>query len=90
MNAVYDVYKEDGLVMLAVNGREKESLVAEFIESEGFTFPVLLDPDGQVMGIYSVYSFPTTFIIDRNGVIRHVQTGSISAQDFEMVIAPLL
>lgn len=90
MNAVYDAYKDDGLVMLAVNGREKESLVAEFIESEGFTFPVLLDPEGQVMGIYSVYSFPTTFIIDRDGVIQHVQTGSISASDFEMVIAPLL
>jgi len=90
MNAVYDAYKEDGLVMLAVNGREEESLVSSFIESEGFTFPVLLDPQGQVMSIYSVYSFPTTYIIDRDGVIQHVQTGPISAQDFEMVIAPLL
>jgi len=90
MNAVYDAYKEDGLVMLAVNGREEESLVADFINTEGFTFPVLLDPAGQVMSLYSVYSFPTTYIIDRDGVIQHVQTGPISAQDFEMVIAPLL
>lgn len=90
MNAVYDAYKGDGLVMLAVNGREEESLVAEFINAEGFTFPVLLDPSGQVMGLYSVYSFPTTYIIDRDGIIQHVQTGPISAQDFEMVIAPLL
>ncbi len=90
INAVYDAYAADGLVMLAVNGREEESLVSSYIESEGFTFPVLLDPEGQVMSIYSIYSFPTTYIIDRDGVIRHVQTGPISAQDFEMVISPLL
>ncbi len=90
MNAVYDAYHEDGFVLLAVNGREEESLVSKFINEEGFTFPVLLDPQGQVMSIYSVYSFPTTYIIDRDGVIRYVQTGPISAQDFEKIIVPLL
>ena len=90
MNAVYDAYEADGLVMLAVNGREEESLVSSFIESEGFTFPVLLDPAGQVMSIYSIYSFPTTYIVDRDGVIKYMHTGPISAQDFEMMISPLL
>ena len=90
INNFYERYQADGLVVLAVNAKENESLVRPFIESSGFTFPVLLDPVGEIVNQYQVRSFPTTVIIDRDGIVRHIQVGMISEAELEAIIAPLL
>ncbi|MCB9422286.1 MAG: TlpA family protein disulfide reductase [Ardenticatenaceae bacterium] len=90
INAFYERHQEEGLVVLAVNAKESESLVRPFIEASGFTFPVLLDPAGSVVNQYQIRSFPTTLIIDRDGVVRHIQVGMISEQELESIVAPLL
>ena len=90
INAFYEAHQAEGLVVLAVNVKEGESLVRPFIEANGFTFPVLLDPAGSVVNQYQVRSFPTTVIIDRDGVVRHIQVGMISEEELETAVAPLL
>lgn len=90
INAFYERHQADGLVVLAVNARESESLVRPFIEANQFTFPVLLDPAGSVVNQYQVRSFPTTVIIDRDGIVRHVQIGLISEEELESIVAPIL
>ena len=86
----YQTHKSDGVVVLAVNGREPESTVRPFIESNNFTFPVLMDFDGTVGLQYAARSFPTTFVIDRNGRIQHVKVGEITEAELEQVVTPLL
>jgi peroxiredoxin len=90
INAFYEAHQAEGLVVLAVNAKESESLVRPFIESSGFTFPVLLDPAGAVVNQYQVRSFPTTVIIDRDGVVRHIQVGLISEEELKTAVSPLL
>jgi peroxiredoxin len=90
INNFYETHQEEGLVVLAVNAQESESQVRPFIESSGFTFPVLLDPAGSVVDQYQVRSFPTTIVIDRDGVVRHIQVGMISEEELEGIITPLL
>lgn len=90
INAFYERHQAEGLVVLAVNAKESESLVRPFIESNNFTFPILLDPAGSVVNQYQVRSFPTTIIIDRNGIVRHIQVGMISETELEEIVAPLL
>jgi cytochrome c biogenesis protein CcmG/thiol:disulfide interchange protein DsbE len=90
INAFYEAHQDKGLVVLAVNAKESEGLVRPFIEASGFTFPVLLDPAGSVVNQYQVRSFPTTVIIDRDGVVRHIQVGMISEEELEGIVAPLL
>ncbi len=90
LNRFYETYRADGLVVLAVNGQESESTVRPFITSNNFTFPVLLDLDGEVARQYMARSFPTTYVIDRNGRIQHVQVGQISESELEQVVTPLL
>jgi peroxiredoxin len=90
INAFYEQHQAEGLVVLAVNAKESESLVRPFIEANGFTFPVLLDPAGSVVNQYQVRSFPTTIVIDRDGVVRHIQVGMISEEELEGIVAPLL
>jgi peroxiredoxin len=44
------------------------------------TFPLLLDPDGEVQALYRVRGYPTTFFVDEAGVIRHVHVGAMDAE----------
>ncbi len=90
INAFYQAYQDRGLVVLAVNVRESEATVRPFIETSSFTFPVLLDPAGKIVDQYQVRSFPTTLIIDRDGVIQYIHTGMISPEELEAVVTPLL
>ncbi|MDR2542561.1 MAG: TlpA family protein disulfide reductase [Treponema sp.] len=86
MEVLYQRYKEHGLEMLAVNLRENPNEVRQFIQENGYTFPVLLDLDGRVGARYGVRGIPTTLIIDRQGRIIGRLVGSIywdTSQVFE-------
>ena len=90
LNRFYEAHRDEGFVILAVNEQEDVGTVRPFIQANNFTFPVLLDMQGRVAQQYSTRSFPTTFIIDRDGMIQHVQTGEISERELEAIVLPLL
>ncbi len=90
LNAYYQANKDKGFVVLAVNDQEDATTVNNFIKTSRFTFPVLLDTQHQVLDTYNVRALPTTFIIDRDGVIRYVHMGEISRQQLEEIVGPLL
>jgi len=54
----------------------------KFAEETGATFPLLSDTDKQVAKAYGVLSFTrlfanrVTFVIDNEGIIRHIDEGS--------------
>lgn len=77
MEKLYQQYKDQGLEMLAVNLRENRNTVQQFIQQNGYTFPVPLDLNGRVGSMYGISSIPTTFIINREGMIIGRVVGSI-------------
>jgi cytochrome c biogenesis protein CcmG, thiol:disulfide interchange protein DsbE len=90
LNRFYEAHRDEGLVILAINEQEDVGTVRPFIQTNNLSFPVLLDSQGRVAQQYTTRSFPTTFIIDRDGVIQHVQTGEISEHELEAIVLPLL
>lgn len=70
-----------GLVILAVNIGENVTTVREFIDESGFTFPILLDSNQNVTLRYNVRSIPTTFFLDRSGVIQDVKVGAFISEE---------
>lgn len=90
INAFYEAHKDEGFVVLAVNSQEDAATVDAFIQAKSFHFPVALDSRGEVMNLYQAPGLPTTYIIDRNGAIRYIQTGTITKQQLETIIEPLL
>jgi len=72
---VYDEWQEMGLVLLAINIGESPSQVEEFMQSRGLSLPVLLDTEGKVAGQYGIRAIPTTFFIDREGIIQDMKVG---------------
>ena len=90
LNRFYETYRARGVVVLAVNSQENAATVNQFITANGFTFPVLLDSEGEVMARYNVRGLPTTFIIDRSGAIHFIRSGAVTYQELEKIVQPLL
>jgi len=72
-------WQETGLRILAVDAAEPEETVRDFLENNGLTFTVMIDPDQQVFLDYDIRSIPTTFFIDRDGIISSVKIGAFAA-----------
>lgn len=56
---------------------EKDEIIA-FLDENEYTFPTVFDETGEVFRDYYVYSFPTTFLIDKEGNIFGYQIGMMS------------
>ncbi len=79
---IYNDYKDDGFVVLGVNMTQQDtaSNIAPFVEEYGLTFPILLDKTGTTAEAYQMNSLPSTFFIDRKGIIREVVIGGPMAE----------
>lgn len=73
----YETYKDLDVVILGVNLTDQDSLkeVESFVHEFGLTYPILLDRDGAVGLLYELSGLPTTFFINREGIIRTVVIG---------------
>ena len=73
----YEAYKDLDVVILGVNLTDQDSLkeVESFVHEFGLTYPILLDRDGAVGLLYQLSGLPTTFFINREGIIRTVVIG---------------
>lgn len=80
LQAIHNEFGPQGVVVLAVNQKEKLSNVERFAHDNGIKFAVWLDEDGWAGNIYQVHSIPTTYFIDEDGIIRAVQTGSMTRE----------
>jgi peroxiredoxin len=75
LNKLYAKYKERGFEILYISVDEQSDLykIAPFAKEHKLGFPVLLDQETKAL--YNVKVFPTTIFIDREGNIRHRDTG---------------
>ena len=67
MQKLYETWDKDKFVMLAVNIGESREKVRSFAESNGYTFPILLDEDQKVARKYGIRGIPATYLIDEQG-----------------------
>ena len=49
-----------------------------FVQQQGLTFPTLLDENGVASKGYRVVGIPTSFFINREGVIQAQHTGPLN------------
>lgn len=63
------------LEILALDSAEPLEDVKAFLALMKLDFTILLDPDGAITKRWKVFGLPTTFLIDRQGRIRHVLSG---------------
>jgi peroxiredoxin len=76
LERLYCLYQKEAFALLAVNLRESAAKVEDFRNEFQTTFPILLDRIGKVGEAYGVLAIPTTFILDRQGIIIGKTTGA--------------
>jgi len=70
--------------ILAVNIGEETATVREFLAPMNINFPVLTDPDGKSVQPWKLIAFPSSFIVDKKGVIRYSLFGAIEWDNMEV------
>ena len=82
IETVYNQYKDQGFVVLAVNMTYQDNQldIMPFVTDQGLTFPILLDETGDMANAYQLNSLPSSYFIGRDGVINEVVIGGPMAE----------
>ena len=55
----------------------------EFVAEFGATWPTVIDPDKAAKSAYRVIGRPQTYFVDTTGVIRSIQVGELTDEEFD-------
>lgn len=73
---IEDEWSSKGLAVLTINVGDAVEKVQELVDNNKLYFSVLLDAAGDLAAKYNVSSYPTTFFIDKRGVIQVIKNGA--------------
>ena len=76
-------YAGKGVVVLAVNIDKQRTNAEKLVKQLGLGLDVLLDPAGSVAASYDPPKMPSSFVVDKKGIVRFVNEGFEGSGDVE-------
>lgn len=86
----YLAHQSQGFKVVGLDVVDDTSTISAFTSRLGITYPILRDVGERAVLAYQVRATPSSFLIDRNGVIRAVYIGPLDTSTLEKQLAPLL
>ena len=98
IQALYEKYGEnqgDVIVLGVANPRTEDAPynqdvtqaeVEQFLEDNGYTFPVVMDTTGEIFYYYGITAFPTTFMIGADGNVFGYVPGALTGDIMESIV----
>lgn len=91
---IYEEYQEagdDSVVILGIaapnyGGEKSEEDIKQFLEENGYTYPVVMDEGGGMFTQYGVFSYPTTFMINKDGNVFGYASGQLNEDLMRSII----
>lgn len=77
LQTVAELYGPDKLVVLAVNFKQSNPTILNFVQKTALQLPVLPDPQGMLARQWGVKAFPTTVLVAADGKVRAVVQGEV-------------
>lgn len=74
----YQRYKELGIEVVGVNISETPLAIQQFVDDYNVSFPILMDRQSEISRLYKIGPIPTTFFIDKNGIIQDQFIGQMN------------
>ena len=81
MQQVHDAWTPKGLVMLNVDVGETPVAIQSFLTQHKLSLTVPVDSTQSVSNTYSITGIPTTFFIDKSGIIRQKTVGAFPSKE---------
>jgi thiol-disulfide isomerase/thioredoxin len=93
IQAYLEKHRSEGLEVLAISMNETKDIPAVRKVAQLYNFQVALRNEASFKGLGRIWRMPTTFVIDKNGIIRkngHVGDAEVTQAELESVVTPLL
>lgn len=90
LQAFYAANRQKGFVVLAIDAGDARADVAAFASEYGLTFPILLDPQSDLVHRMNIFDYPTSLILDRSGVVKNIQIGLYQPEQLKADLNPIL
>jgi thiol-disulfide isomerase/thioredoxin len=78
---LYNQYSDKDFSVLAVNIDEEKENAKKFLTNlnKDVSFKIMFDPDSKVPTLYKIEAIPTTYILDKKGILRYIHIGFMSS-----------
>ncbi|WP_334077101.1 peroxiredoxin family protein [Paenibacillus sanfengchensis] len=90
LQAQWEKWRDQGVVVLGINTGEDEMTVRNFTEQLGIDFPVLHDFENDAVRNYGVVPMPTTFFVNKKGRIASIHEGELNLETLDDQIKQLV
>jgi len=71
------------LKIYRVDTKESPETIKKFLEKQPYTLPILLDKTGKMGRLFGVWAHPTTYIINRKGLVCYRAVGELDWTSLE-------
>jgi peroxiredoxin len=94
----YRDFEKKGVIIIGLGVRnsdlvglnDRNATLLEFSKANRINYPIVNDLENRVARFYGIRWIPTTFVIDRNGIIRDTRVGGIDKQELLKMVGPYL
>ena len=91
LQAMYERHRARGLVLAGFSvDRGSAAVVQEYVQGRGVTYPVAIVGAREEQAFGGVRGYPTSFLLDRRGVVRHAVIGPLAPASLELAVRRLL
>lgn len=90
LQAYYQAHRNENFIILGINAGDSLSTASAFASQKGITFPILLDPEVNLLTNLGIHSFPTSILVGADGVVKNIHVGMYTAEELDAEISPYL
>ncbi|MFN8376381.1 MAG: redoxin domain-containing protein [Anaerolineae bacterium] len=83
IQAAYTRYHDQGFTVLAINYGEHPSQIEPFASALALQFPIVLDIDARLQGVFGITGYPTSMFIAPNGEVYATHSGMLTERQLE-------
>ena len=76
-NTLQAQYHSQGLEIWRINTKESRETIWQYLEKNPISTPILLDKTGKVGRLFGLWAHPTSYLVDRRGMVRCRAVGMV-------------
>ena len=84
--AIFNEHSDQGFNIIAINNAESVADVQGFREEFGLSFTLAMDERADIQNQYNIFSYPSTFLLDRDGTILARHFGALTAEQVQQIV----
>ncbi len=90
LQAYYADHQDQGFWLIGINAADPTEKVTQFVTDYRLTFPIWLDPQNMALEAFQNQGLPSSYVIDRQGIVRLAWTGEVSKAILEEYVTPIV